>query len=229
VGRGVSPNVTDITVVIPTIPTRSKFLERALSSVRGQALMPVSVITESDRECQGAAKTRQSGLARVTTEWVAFLDDDDEFLPEHLAVCAQAAEEWRADFVYPWYRVVGGRDPMPQHFGKQWDPERPRLTTITVLVRTELAQDVGGFVGERPDLGVPGLTVSNEDWLFVNRINEAGGRIHHVPQRTWLWHHHGGNTSGLPAKVRATRTAVGAPNRTAELRERRRQRSRPAD
>lgn len=191
--------------------------------------MPVSVVTERDREGHGAAKTRQSGLQRVTTEWVAFLDDDDEFMPQHLAVLARAAEEQQADYVYAWYRVVGGRDPMPGHFGRPWDPEQPRLTTVTVLVRTELALSVGGFIGVRPDLGVtPMSPVSNEDWLFVNRVNEAGGVIYHVPEVTWLWYHHGKNTSGLSPQLRAARRAATVSDRTQELRERRRQRSRRA-
>jgi hypothetical protein len=31
-------------------------------------------------------------------------------------------------------------------------------------------------------------------------MNEIAA-IHHVPQRTWIWRHWGGNASGLPEKV----------------------------
>jgi glycosyltransferase involved in cell wall biosynthesis len=73
-----------ITVVIPSIPSRAKMLDRALASVKAQTLRPERVVVEFDDDRLGAAATRQRGLEKVTTPWVAFLDDDDEFLPGHL-------------------------------------------------------------------------------------------------------------------------------------------------
>jgi glycosyltransferase involved in cell wall biosynthesis len=46
------------------------------------------------RERSGAAKARNVGVSHARAEWVAFLDDDDEMLPERLArqlVAAQAS------------------------------------------------------------------------------------------------------------------------------------------
>ncbi len=46
----------------------------------------------------------------MNTEWVAFLDDDDYFYPQHLEALANAAQDTGADMVYPWYDVDGGTD-----------------------------------------------------------------------------------------------------------------------
>lgn len=192
-----------VTVVTPSIPPRGGHggpLERALASVRAQSLRPREVVVEFDEERLGAAATRQRALDRVRTSWTAFLDDDDEFKPEHLAVLRAAADEHEADYVYSWYDVEGGTDPAPQFFGVPWSDDAPHITTITVLVRTDLAQEVGfqdgGHPGWRP--GEP--VVGGEDHRFTLGCVEAGAKIVHVPERTWIWHHHGANTSGLPSR-----------------------------
>ena len=187
-----------ITVVVPSIPPRLATRERALRSAWDQTHLPADVLVEMDTLRQGAPQTRQRGLERVTTPWVAFLDDDDEFKPGHLEALYTAAQEQEADYVFSWYDVVGGTDPRADEFGLPWDPENPRQTTVTTLVRTDLALDVGGFVSDEVDLADPLRRYAGEDWLFTQRVNSAGGEIFHLPQRTWIWHHHAANTSGLP-------------------------------
>src|SRR5687768_7474043 len=41
---------------------------------------------------QGVSTARNAGLERASTEWVAFLDDDDAWAPSHLAGLLQAAQ-----------------------------------------------------------------------------------------------------------------------------------------
>jgi glycosyltransferase involved in cell wall biosynthesis len=90
----------DITVVIATIPPRVKLLRKALASVVMQTLQPAAIVVEYDHERTGAAATKNRGLARVISEWVAFLDDDDQFMPEHLEKLAAAQHESSAGVVY---------------------------------------------------------------------------------------------------------------------------------
>jgi glycosyltransferase involved in cell wall biosynthesis len=45
---------------------------------------PRAIVIEIDHDRTGSAATRNRALAKVDTEWVAFLDDDEEFLPQHL-------------------------------------------------------------------------------------------------------------------------------------------------
>jgi glycosyltransferase involved in cell wall biosynthesis len=183
-----------VTVVIPAHPARVQngMLNRALASIEDQTVQPEHVIVKYDRKREGAARTRQKGLEEVQTEWVAFLDSDDEWLPQHLEKLYTHALDTGADLVYPWYHVVGGGDPLRAWENVPWDPARPHLTTITVLCKTRIAQSVG-FVQESYR-----KTESGEDWYFIRNINAQGAKIVHLPERTWKWHHHGKNSSGLP-------------------------------
>lgn len=187
-----------IAVAIPSIPPRADRLGRAVRSVLNQTLPPDEIAVAVDTGREGAAATRNRAWQSTTAEWVAFVDDDDELLPKHLEVCWQAAVEHDADFVYPWFEVVdGGVDPFPDHFGKPWDPAEPRQTTITGLWRRTALEQVGGFPPPGDDVDADGNRIG-EDYTAVLRLNDLGGRIVHVAERTWLWSHHEGNTSGRP-------------------------------
>jgi len=178
--------MTGITVAIPTIPPRAGLLQRALASVSDQLLLPSAVAIAVDTEHDGAWRTRQRALDMVRTEWVAFLDDDDEFMPSHLRDLAQHAEETGADYVYSWFVVASGTDPFPEtHFTQPWDDANPRQTTMTVMVRTDIAQKVGF-----QDI------FRGEDWRFTLDCLGYGAKISHLVKRTWIWHHDSRNTSG---------------------------------
>ena len=91
--------------------------------------------------------------------------------------------------------MPGGTDPFPDtHYTNPFDPEDPVETTITTLVKTELAQSVGFQPLDRGEIN------SGEDRYFTLGCLEAGGKITHLVDRTWYWFHHSGNTSGLPTK-----------------------------
>lgn len=185
-----------MTLVIPTIPPRAKLLTRALESVTAQRMPFSDVVIAYDLERTGAAATRSRGLDGVQTRWVAFLDDDDELYAQHVEVLIHAAIDAGADLVYPWFDVAGGTDPFPQFEGKEFDPMLPNMFPITVLARTELLHSIGGFRHEPSTLD-PSI-MEGEDWIMWINVIAAGGRILHVPQRTWLWHHDSGNTAGSP-------------------------------
>lgn len=237
----VSDLIPGITVVIPTIPTRGEQLRRALGSVVGavqywnqvgrldDALPAVArwespaqeVITgeftlaaevAADEQHEGAAKTRHRGLLGVSTEWVAFLDDDDEMLPHHLVTLYRAAIEHGADYVWSRFRiqypdgsVLAGPAFLGEKAFRQWDDNDPAQTTITTLVRTELAIEAGGFAQFEDDGAEVDGHRAGEDFEFTTRCRGKGAVMRHVPEVTWVWHHWGfgqvgkpGNTSGLP-------------------------------
>jgi glycosyltransferase involved in cell wall biosynthesis len=108
-----------ITVVIPTIPPRKALLGRALRSVLHQTYPAAAVSVAVDLKHEGAAKTRQRALDAVQTRWTAFLDDDDELLPNHLEALWEAHLEFgHAKYLWSRYRVaypnryqVGGSTP----------------------------------------------------------------------------------------------------------------------
>jgi hypothetical protein len=188
-----------VSVVTPWHAQRKAngMLERAATSVRAQTV-PVEHVLAEDIHHLGAAITRAHGLALVETEWTAFLDSDDELDPDHVEQLLACAADTGADYVYPWFRVVGGSDPFPMFFGKPFDPTAPNSTTITILVRTELAKQVG-FVRD------PNVQVSGEDYAFTLGCVAAGAKIVHLPRRSWTWFHHNGNTSGISSRGDAKR------------------------
>lgn len=175
-------------------------LTRALNSVNGQLLLPAVVHVEMDTTGSGAAPTRHRGLMAVRTPWVAFLDSDDLFKAMHLRNMLRHAKETGADFVYSWFEMSGGRDPFPDtHFSNDWDPNNPIETTVTTLIRTGLAQEVGFHVQMEEGGTNPGHN-SGEDRGMTLGCMRAGAMISHLKERTWIWTHHGGNTSGLPGR-----------------------------
>lgn len=183
---------SEITVVVPHIPVREQLLTRALESVRAQTI-EASVIVVTDENHDGAAITRNRGLFAVETEFVALLDDDDFLYPHHLETCLNTLREYDADVVYPWFDVIAGTDPLGM-FGKPFDPEHLKISNyipITVVARTKTLQDVGGFIPHPDDAGHP-----NEDWGCWLAVHNAGGKIVHVPEKTWTWDHDTFNTSG---------------------------------
>lgn len=194
-----------ITVIIPSIPGREESLQRAVRSIR-EADLEVLWIVQVDEEGEGAATTRNRALSEVNTPLVAFLDDDDEFKPGHLSKCLTHMLRTGADIVYPWFDInrIGAirndLDPLyingKPAFGHLFDPEalnRNNYIPVTVLARTDLLRQVGGF----PVPGSPEWPHKDcEDWGMWLRLRDAGARFSHLAERTWTWHWHPKNTSG---------------------------------
>ena len=96
----VGPNAADVTVVIPTLD-RGPLLERAVHSVLTQTWRPARIIVVDNGERPttarfddpiievirtapriGPSRSRNLGAEHAKTQLVAFLDDDDLWLPE---------------------------------------------------------------------------------------------------------------------------------------------------
>lgn len=205
-----------ITVVTPVHPGRfaNGLFAECLQSIHNQTLLPDAHAVAIDTQGEGAAPTRQRALMMARTDWVAFLDSDDLFMPKHLERLLRYALETEADFVYSWFKVMqdlgDGRrrileeDPVfpATHYLNPWNPDDPIETTITTLVRTELAQSVGFKALDRGH-----DQNSGEDRYFTLACQEAGGKIMHLRRKTWLWRHRFApdgqgltNTGGLPTK-----------------------------
>jgi glycosyltransferase involved in cell wall biosynthesis len=186
-----------ITLCIAAHPQRlsNGLLSEALDSVMKQTLQPDTIIIVNDIERAGAGRTRQKLLRMVETEWMAWLDSDDRLLPKHLEKLMQAAQDTDAVFVNSWF--FGIFDPLG-HYGKSLNPCDPHHTTITFMVKTELAQEVGF-----PDSTLD-EKYSNEDWAHISGIAklccERGLTMTHLAERTWYWTQGANNSSGLPTR-----------------------------
>lgn len=112
----------DITAVIPSY-NRAHLLDRSIASASQQTYAPVETIVVDDGSTDetesvvasmgeavryvhqnnaGGAAARNRGVAEATTEWVAFLDSDDLWLPDHLEriVAAIEATDGAADIYF---------------------------------------------------------------------------------------------------------------------------------
>lgn len=197
-----------ISVVTPVHPARLRntMMFRAQQSVAAQTLLPDAHAIAIDNDKAGAAATRQRALMMANTDFVAFLDSDDFFFENHLEDLMKHQQETGADFVYSWFKIFqetawGNQllehDPIfpVTHYTMPFNPDSPIETTITTLVRTELAKEVG-FQPMNRDHNLN----SGEDRYFTLGCLEKGAKISHLVKKTWAWSHHGGNTSGLPTK-----------------------------
>lgn len=193
--------MSSVTVLIATIPGREDMLQRALDSVAEQTRQPDAVHVEKDPTRTGAARTRNRGLRHVRTRYVAFLDDDDELLPNHIESLMRVAEETDADVVYPTPRFVGhdprcvrvgidgklvppwGLDFTEQH--KNYLITRGNFIPVTALVKVRSLRRVGCF----PEPGDSDYRLSpHEDWLMFRRIALANGHFeHYTGPPTWIW------------------------------------------
>lgn len=189
----------NIGVVIPAHPARiaNGMLDRALHSVHAQTLPAAEIHIAIDRGGEGGRATRTRGVRSCTAEWTALLDSDDEMHARHLEKLIKHATRTGADYVYPWYTVVGGRDPRPLAFGVPFDPRAPQHHPSSVLVRTELAQHVMSALPPKHTQRPP---LWSDDYAFLIGCLRTGARIVHLPERTWYWHHHGENSSSVPGR-----------------------------
>jgi len=185
-------NTDLVTVVIPTIPPRRELLGQAVVSTLNQTLPPVALSVAVDTQREGVWATRQRALDAVHTPWVAFLDDDDLWYDHHLATLLGLARDHQADFTYSWF---DGNNPFPMHRGRQMDPADPHHTTMTVLVRTALAKEVGFRPHADANPEWPG-----EDWNFIQGCVASGARFAGTSEVTWLYRLWSGNTSGMPTR-----------------------------
>lgn len=198
-------------VIIPTYE-RPAFLAEAIDSVLGQTVQDFEVLVVDDgssvpvavpddprvrlirRELRGgAAVARNTGLAHAQGRFVCFLDDDDLYAPDRLAVVVEHLD--RVPLVITWTRFLDG-SPSPGRIlegdvsGEVLDGLIPQLGTVTV----------------RRDLVVPfdAASVGAEDvewWLRQSRVCPVAT----VPQFVHLMRRHQGPRDGYETAVRVDR------------------------
>jgi glycosyltransferase involved in cell wall biosynthesis len=183
---------SDFTVVVATYGSRKWQLlahRRAIPSARGQA--PVEYVHGPSLH-----EARNQGLERVRTEFVVFLDADDELAPGYIDAMAQASGDLRAPRVQRVRRFGRADEPFTMTvYGHHHECtgeclREGNFLVIGTAVRTELASEVGGFEPWE----------FTEDRAFFARCWLAGGQIEHVPGAVYRAHvrNSSRNTEGTP-------------------------------
>jgi GT2 family glycosyltransferase len=192
-------NYADVTVATPHIPVRSgDMLGTSAASAMNQTLKPRWHRVEIDEDHTGSAATRNRLLAKVTTEWVLWLDDDDMLMPNAVQLLVEAQKRTGADVVSgaAWIPQTADhgepvRTPTPGWIPPDFVQERSRLH-VSSLMRAELVRQVGGFES-RAD---PGTGMELDDYGLYWKLAEHGATFYRIPETVLIWNVHGANTSG---------------------------------
>jgi glycosyltransferase involved in cell wall biosynthesis len=212
-----------ISVVIPTF-NRPDLLKRAIESALAQTLKDIEVLvvingpdnqTRADLKPiqddrlhvlqipeSGASLARQAGVNAANSDWIAFLDDDDSWMPEKLALQWQMAQTstaaWpivtakliartpKGDFVRP-RRYPRENEPIAEYLlgRNSFFQGEGLIQTSTILAPKALLEQV-------PFRQIP----KHQDWDWLIRAMEVPGTaITFVPEVLAVWYLEEGRSS----------------------------------
>jgi len=187
----------EISVIIPTC-NRPELLPRAIKSVLNQTFQDFEIIVVDDgdkisaekamaqfndgrlkyikhEKRQGGGAARNTGLRNSQGEYIAFLDDDDEYLPSKLKRLYGIMKEYEteADFVFctvtNYYekdnKVVTTKiDELGAfNYFNMLLAHQIRILTPATLIKKSALMDIGGF-----DENLP----SNQEWDLMIRLSK---------------------------------------------------------
>lgn len=219
----------NISVVIPTYK-RPDLLSRLLASIANQTLFPNEIIVIDDcsgmqsdyMKCieqyrqifanlhyevlqinSGAPVARNKGISLAKGEWIALVDDDDEWLPTKLEkqwnLISNHPDE-RLGLVYTWAHALGkaGMDSYDSCHSIRGDGRKALLSTNfilspSVMVKREAILQAGCFDARLP---------SCQDWDTWVQICLKGYHIDVVEEIVTVYHRHGGESIGLSPKAK---------------------------
>jgi LmbE family N-acetylglucosaminyl deacetylase/glycosyltransferase involved in cell wall biosynthesis len=231
-GARVTRETLPVSVIVRT-KDRPDLLREAIESIRATEY-PCEIVVVNDggaavdvegvklvqhEQSRGRSRAANAGVEAASNAFIAFLDDDDLFYPEHLATLANAARSLHAGHA-GWYSDAVSAFLRPGASGGYETHSRLRLFSHdyecdlllvdnyiplpTLLVARENFLALGGFDPEF-DLF--------EDWDFIIRLAQKGTLLH-VPRVTCeIRHFQGGSSVVLAApegseKFRAAKLQV---------------------
>lgn len=159
---------------------------RALPDIWGGR--PLRIVFAADRRRLTRPEAANAALDAATGEWLNFLDDDDELLPEHVAKLLERADSARARVIYSRARVHDGRGSLQGHVGFESFPVllyyQNRNHPAATLFHRSLVNE-----GARFD---PEFLVHEDHDFFVNCATRTSFRF--VDAATCIWNAHDGES-----------------------------------
>lgn len=207
-----------VSVVIPTYH-RPLLVKRATQSALAQTLTDIEVIVVIDgpdaetraalaqiddprlrvielQTNQGSCATRNAGIEAAQATWVAFLDDDDEWMPQKLQLQLQAAQNSQYQFpvVTCYLRVVTpqGEAIWPRRIPKPGEALSEYLFVRNTVFQGEgLIQTSTIFTAKALLEKIPFLTSvrRHDDWDWLLRVaTQPGAGVEFVPEVLSVWY-----------------------------------------
>ncbi len=201
----------EVSVIIPTY-NRARYVTKAIESVLAQTYRDYEIVVVDDgstdntkeilqtymdrirynyQDNSGVSAARNAGIKAAKGEWIAFLDSDDEWLPERLAIPMEQATR-KSDVIAHITNLVFQapntedidlfemRD-IPRRNEESWVIERPLIEQLryqfansaTCLSRRKTLFDVGLFdekltIGE--DFDLPCRLALAGPWVVNNKV-----------------------------------------------------------
>jgi glycosyltransferase involved in cell wall biosynthesis len=197
--------IADVTVCTATIPTRIELLKRAVRSVENQTLKVKKHLIKLDVEKLGQPLILDQIIKEAKTKYVAILDDDDEFLPNHIELLYKKIVETKADLVFPHFRYSNLSDAghLERFRGLAWDNNNPHQVPVTWIAKRKTILEVGGFSGDFDVLSFEvdsqGNRIGN-DFNLIKKLSKANKHITNIPEITWIYHVGHPSTLGMPIR-----------------------------
>jgi glycosyltransferase involved in cell wall biosynthesis len=183
----------DVSVVIP-VRNGARYLPETLASLRSQSIAPTEILVVDDgssdataqvakndkfvhylrQDPAGAGRARNFGAEVARSEFLAFVDADDLWLPEKLALQLECLKQPTIDMVFACVKEFVSPDLSPSEAAAIC-PRTEALagpSVITLLIRRSVFQETGGFPTDLP-LG--------EFISWFNRATHAGLRFLVLP------------------------------------------------
>ncbi len=161
--------MSTVSCIVPTYNS-ARYLTEALDSIVAQSYRPIEIIVADDGSADatlniargyghplrvvtqttaGPAATRNLGLKHADTEYVAFLDADDLWVPDKLAIQAAHLERHPSFKLCISYAQMFWSDPRDPEAIRYRDEPRagavPGYATTTLMVRRSVFDQVGMF------------------------------------------------------------------------------------
>ncbi len=207
-----------VTVIIPT-HNRAEFLRSAISSVLEQSFQDFEIIVVDDASSdnthevvssfddqrikfirhktrKGGSAARNTGIANSKCDYIAFLDDDDEWFPEKLArqIALLLASPPEVGCVYTGYVTVdksSGKTIGQIVPGKRGDLSKELLIrnclggTSSVLLKRECFKKVGMFDETLPSFQDYDLWIRISQEFRFDHIKEPLLKYYVHPKKIW--------------------------------------------
>jgi glycosyltransferase involved in cell wall biosynthesis len=209
----VYPDRPSVSVVIPTF-NRGPLMKRAIDSASNQTYAPAEIIVVDDCSTDdtaeviasysgpltpiykrldrngGGAVARNAGIRAATSEYIAFLDSDDEWRPDHLSGLLSASAHQSGHFAIASSALRVGKTPRVRP-GLEYPLGESVAEKLHFVISAELAFQTSTLLMPRTTalqfMFDPHLR-RYQDWDLAFRLIESNVALVLLPHATTIYH-----------------------------------------